>query len=153
MIEPVIIPIFGIMLPLVLVPSIITLVHRHKRREWQHQERLRAIEMGLPVAPGRPWLGGAAVTAIAAGVPAASVLGAIVATLNIPLSQPDYLAIIAVIWVCASLISAVALLTGLILGVLLLRSKPHSLTVDQFPANTKPAFEPDAYDVVSSRGA
>ncbi len=36
-----IIPLAGIMLPLVLVPSIITLVHRHKRREWLHQERLR----------------------------------------------------------------------------------------------------------------
>ena len=44
-----IIPLAGIMLPMVLVPTIITLAHRMKKREWQHKERLRALELGLPV--------------------------------------------------------------------------------------------------------
>ena len=52
-----IIPLAGIMMPLVLVPSIILLVHRQKRREWHHQERLRAIEMGLPASSTRSGAG------------------------------------------------------------------------------------------------
>ena len=48
-----IIPLAGIMLPMVLVPTIITLAHRMKKREWQHKERLRALELGIPVRRGR----------------------------------------------------------------------------------------------------
>ncbi len=145
--EALIIPLFGIMMPLVLVPTIILLVHRHRRREWHHQERSRALEMGLPVPPPQQPLGGGTVTAIGAGVPVAAVLAAWMTTMSVPQSH-DYLETIAVAWGCAFLISTCALITSLVLAILLMRSnKP----VNQFTA-MKPGYEPDAFDVVSSRG-
>ncbi len=143
-----IIPLAGIMLPLILVPTIITLVHRHKRREWRHQEHLRALEMGLPGPASDRALGGATVTAIGAGVPMAAVVAAWLTTVSIPTSHHDYIAIIAVAWGCAFVISTGALITSLVLGILLMRS---TKLVDHFTA-MKPAYEPDAFDVVSSRG-
>ena len=45
-IDPVIIPVVAILMPLVLVPTIIILKHRHCRREWEHKERMKAMEIG-----------------------------------------------------------------------------------------------------------
>ena len=60
---------------LVLVPTIIILKHRTLQREWQHKERMKAMEIGCPRHPStarrkrrRP---------IGAGVPIASVLAAV----------------------------------------------------------------------------
>ncbi len=149
--ESLIIPLCGIMMPLVLVPTIILLVHRHKRREWHHQERLRALEMGLPASAPDRTLGGGTVVAIGAGVPIASVLTAWMTTMSVSDSHPDYMPIIAVTWGCAFMISSGALITSLVLGVLLMRSSKPAEPVDQIAAS-KPAYEPDAYDVVSRRG-
>ncbi len=146
-----IIPLAGIMLPLILVPTIIALVHRHKRREWRHQEQLRAIEMGLPAPATERALGGATVAAIGAGVPVAAVLTAWLTTMSVPHSKYDYMAIVAVSWGCAFLISLFALITSLVLAILLIRSSNPAQPVNQFAAN-KPAYDPDAFDVVSSRG-
>ena len=146
-----IISLSGILMPLVLVPTIILLVHRHKRREWHHQERLRALEMGLPASGPDRMPGGGTVIAIGAGVPIASVLTAWMTTISVSDSHPDYMPIVAVVWGCAFMISSGALITSLVLGVLLMRSRKPAEPVDQFAA-IKPASEPDAYDVVSRRG-
>ena len=50
-INPLWIPILGILMPLVLVPMIMVLKHRTLQREWQHKERMKAIEMGAPPLP------------------------------------------------------------------------------------------------------
>ena len=149
--EGLIIPLSGIMMPLVLVPTIILLVHSHKKREWHHQERLRALEMGLPASGPDRMPGGGTVIAIGAGVPIASVLTAWMTTISVSDSHPDYMPIVAVAWGCAFMISSGALITSLVLGVLLMRSRKPAEPVDQFAA-IKPAYEPDAYDVVSRRG-
>jgi len=149
--EGLIIPLSGIMMPLVLVPTIILLVHRQKKREWHHQERLRALEMGLPASGPDRMPGGGTVIAIGAGVPIASVLTAWMTTISVSDSHPDYMPIVAVAWGCALMISSGALITSLVLGVLLMRSRKPAEPVDQFAA-IKPAYEPDAYDVVSRRG-
>ena len=146
-----IIPLSGIMMPLVLVPTIILLVHRQKKREWHHQERLRALEMGLPASGPDRMPGGGTVVAIGAGVPIASVLTAWMTTMSVSDTHPDYMPIVAVAWGCAFMISSGALITSLVLGVLLMRSRKPAEPVDQFAA-IKPAYEPDAYDVVSRRG-
>ncbi len=149
--EGLIIPLTAILMPLVLVPTIITLVHRHRRREWKHQERLRAIDMGLPANASESRLGAGAVVAIGAGVPIASVIAALITTLNIPESHPDYMPVIAVTWGCSFVISTAALITSLVLGVLVMRTSKPAESVDP-QAAFKPSFEPDAYDVVSRRG-
>lgn len=149
--EELIIPLAGIMMPLVLVPTIIVLVHRHKRREWYHQERLRAIETGLPPSLPDRTLGGGTVVAIGAGVPIAAVLTAWMTIMSVSESHPDYMPIVGVAWGCAFLICTGAFITSLVLGVLLMRSSKPAEAVNQFAAS-KPPCEPDAYDVVASRG-
>ena len=149
--EGLIIPLSGIMMPLVLVPTIILLVHRQKKREWHHQERLRALEMGLPASGPDRMPGGGTVIAIGAGVPIAAVMTAWMTTISVSDSHPDYMPIVAVAWGCAFMISSGALITSLVLGVLLMRSRKPAEPVDQLAA-IKPAYEPDAYDVVSRRG-
>ena len=58
--DPLIIPIVGILMPLVLVPTVLVLKHRHKRREWEHRERMRAMEGPMPLRDRRvPWAPGA----------------------------------------------------------------------------------------------
>ncbi len=149
--EGVIISLAGIMMPVVLAPMCIALVHRQKKREWQHQERMRALETGLPAPVPDRTPGGGSVVAIGAGVPIASVLTAWMTTMSVSDSHPDYMPIIAVAWGCAFMISTGALITSLVLGVLLMRSRKTAEAVDQFAA-MKPAYEPDAYDVVVRRG-
>jgi hypothetical protein len=149
--EGLIIPLAGIMLPLFLVPTIIFLVHRQKKREWRHQERLRALDMGLPAPEPDRALGGGSVVAIGAGVPLASVAAAWMTTISVSDSHPDYMPIVAIAWGCAFMISCGALITSLSLGVMLIRSRKGAEPMGHF-TSAKPAYEPDAYDVVSSRG-
>lgn len=151
--DGVIIAVVGILMPTVLVPMILTMKHRQKRREWEHQERLRAIEMGLPPVGPEPKLGAGAVLAIGAGVPAVAVIAALATTAGIPYTHKDYLPIIAVAWGCSFLISTAALIAGLVLGVLVLRAnRTPAATSDDPVGACKPAYDPDAYDVVSRRG-
>ena len=43
-IDPLVIPIVGILMPLLLVPTILVLKYRQARREWEHLERMKAME-------------------------------------------------------------------------------------------------------------
>src|SRR5271166_3937414 len=96
-----IIPLAGIMLPLILVPTIITMAHRIKKREWQHKERLRALDLGLAPPDTDRGLGSGTVVAIGAGVPVASVIGALITSSSVPYSTPEYMPILAMVWGCA----------------------------------------------------
>jgi len=149
--EVLIIPLAGIMLPMVLVPTIMSMKHRMMRREWQHKERLRALELGLPPVENEPRLGGGTVTAIGAGVPAASVFSALAVTTSLSADLPDYMPILALIWGCAFMISTGALISAMVLGIMILRGQKSAAIGDAY-ATAKAPFEPDAYDVVSSRG-
>ncbi len=146
-----VVPLAGIMMPLVLAPSIIMLAHRLKRREWQHKERLQALELGLPVPQDRPQMGGGTVAAIGAGVPAVSVLAAWLTTLSVPTSHADFMGVVALAWGCALMLSMAALIGSLVLASRLLRARQAAELADTLTAS-KPAYDPDAFDVVSSRG-
>ena len=124
-VDPLIIPIVGILMPLVLVPTILVLKHRHKRREWEHRERMRAMER--PDAPhavgGLAWAPGG-VAAIGAGVPMASVLAAFSDRPHLGADDTlDDVPVPAVAWGCAVLISAGGLITSLILALLQARTQ------------------------------
>jgi hypothetical protein len=148
--DPLYIPIIGILMPLVLVPTILILKHRHSRREWDHKERMKAMEIRLPGSTSEVPGIGRAVAQIGAGVPIISVLAAFVTTLTWdPVTGGD-VPIPAVAWGCASLISALALGSSLILAKMHPRTTTVADTAHEMN-NGKPLFDPDAYDVVSSR--
>ena len=149
-----IIPLAGIALPLFLVPTIILLKQGHQKRKWRHLERMQAIAAGAPVPPANAPPGTGAVIAIGAGVPLVAILGALITTLNTHQYMPHSLERSAIVWGCAVVVSLGAMTTSLILGVLLHRA--HAKAADQLANasydSSKPAFDPDAFDVVSRRG-
>lgn len=149
--SPFVIPIVAILMPLVLVPTVITLKHRHKRLEWEHKERMRALETRLPVSM-RQAAGAGGVAAIGAGVPMIAVLGAFLTSLTVdPTHFEDGVAVYALAWGCASMISGGAFVTSLILYRMQARAATEAYADAAALDNGKLAFDPDAFDVVSSR--
>jgi len=151
-IDPLVIPILGILMPLVLVPTIIVLKHRHLRREWEHKERMKAMEIQLPTPPAKSPGIGTAIAAIGAGVPIASVLAALLASLVIAEESlpQDSIPLNGIAWGCAALISFFAFATSLILASMSPKAAKEADAAEHV-MNGKPVFDPDAYDVVSSR--
>jgi len=149
--DPLIIPIVAILMPLILAPTVMILKYRHSRREWEHLERMKAIDTRLPMPMRHVLAGAGSVTAIGAGVPAVSVLGAFLTTLLWePLAVSDSVVVPAVAWGCALLISSGAMVTSLILA----SGNRKAAKETEFAAamsNGKPVYDPDAFDVVSSR--
>jgi hypothetical protein len=151
-IDPLFIPIVAILMPLALVPMILILKHRHSRREWEHKVRMKAMEIQMPVAPSQRHGRGTGIAAIGAGVPIASVVAALLASTTIEESSipQDTVAIHAIIWGCAFLISICAFVTSVVIALVSRKPASETTSVEQ-PMDVKPAFDPDAYDVVSSR--
>src|SRR5262245_41572258 len=148
--EEIIIPVTAILMPLVLVPTIITLKHRQKKREWEHLERMRAMELQLPTTPERgESLGARSVVAIGAGVPIASVLCAFLTCAEGPPSV-EGVPLAAIAWGSAALISIGAMLTSLILAFIVARSSDR-VDAASLVSQAKSVYDPDAFDVVGSR--
>ena len=151
--DPLVIPIVGILMPLVLVPTVIVLKHRYKRREWEHLERMKAMSSSQPLTRLGGWAGTGGVAAIGAGVPIAAVFGALVTTLNWRPSTFDDVSVPAIAWGCAVLISAGGLATSLLLAFLQARTQQRlDSAASADLEHAKPAFDPDTFDVVGSRG-
>jgi hypothetical protein len=149
--DPLIIPIVAILMPLALVPTILVMKHRYKRREWEHRERIKSMELQMPVPRGLAGGSSRGVAAIGAGVPIASVIAAfltgVVAEPN-PTEDVPILPVVA--WGCAALISVGAMATSLILAFMHARAAEKAESFAQ-PDYGKPVFDPDALDVVGSR--
>lgn len=152
-VDPIYIPIVAILMPLVLVPTLVILKHRHRRREWEHLERMRALKSHLPMAVNGGWVGSGGVAAIGAGVPIASLLAALLTTYIGRQNMLDEIPMPIVAWGCAVLISAGGLFTSLLLALVQSRTilKLESARKDAADV-AKPAFDPDTFDVVGSRG-
>jgi hypothetical protein len=148
--EELVLPVVAILMPLFLVPTILVLKHRHRQREWEHLERMRAMEMQLPTSSRQEGWGTKSVVWIGAGVPIAAVIMAFLTCEEGPASV-EGVPLAAIAWSCAALISGGAMLTSLILAFLLARSA-HRADAASLVDHAKPAFDPDAFDVVGSRG-
>jgi hypothetical protein len=151
------IPLAAIALPLFLVPTIMLLKQSHQKRQWRHMERMQAIATGAPVPPATSTPGTGAVIAIGAGVPLFAIFCALVTTLNMRHYMPDSLAQTAIAWGCALVVSMGAMTTSLILGVLQHRAHAKATAASATYSeaqydSTKPAYDPDSFDVVSRRG-
>jgi hypothetical protein len=145
------IPIVGILMPLVLVPTTLFMKHRHQRRKWEHLERLKSIEVQMPMPMRQALRGAGGISAIGAGVPVVSVLGALLTTLIWePIVPDDAVAVPAIAWGCAFLISTGAMLTSLKLAAMQHAAWRES-ELTQRSDDFKPVFDPDAFDVASSR--
>jgi hypothetical protein len=140
----VLIPLAGIALPIILVPSILALRHQQRRREMEHLERMKALEMGHMPPMGHAW-SSLAIAAVGAGVPIAGFAFAWLANLGSRAQEGA--------WITAMFVGV----AGIVGGVKLSKRLSAPLATDSAPpadvlANGKPVEDPDAYDVVGRRG-
>ncbi len=146
-VSPLLIPIIAMMIPLILVPTALILKQRQRRRELEHLERLAAIERGLPSSAGQSrsfWL---TVAAIGAGVPFFAIACAFLGGLAY---APDETAEAA--WVAATLISIGAFITSGSLVWMHNKALERACEREHLAQSRKPVYDPDEFDVVSSRG-
>jgi hypothetical protein len=139
-----IVPLAGIALPAIIVPLVIFGKLAGNKRYYRHLERMAAIKAGVPLPERTPLPGPGGIVAIGAGVPIASVLGALVATANLPEYDGEMMPLVAIIWSFAMMIALAGLATALILGVMLHRA--HRRAVDIPLPSTKPAYDPDMFE-------
>jgi hypothetical protein len=140
--NPIVIPLAGIALPLFLVPTILVLKHHQRKREWEHLERLKALEMGQPLPGTDAWPAAAAI-AIGAGMPVGVFFAAWMACLTAGAES--------VVFVPAMFVGLAGVGGGVMTMTRLLGSRRTPKTPEHL-ANGKPEFDPDAYDVVGRRG-
>lgn len=138
-----IIPLAGIVMPILLVPSIMAMRLRSRKREWEHLERMKALEMGVPVPGNEPWLARVCM-AIGAGVPIVSFVLAWIANESGPNGE--------IAWASATLVGGMGIVCGTILASRLLTSRNRAQAALRTERNGKPLFDPDTYDVVGRRG-
>ncbi len=135
----IVIPLAGIALPVILVPLILAFRQGSKKREFEHLERMRALEMGQPVPGESLWPQAFACAMIGAGVPIGAFLFTFLAVVSTPSLPGD-------VWVAPSVVSCFALMASAGLARTLFHPKKAA------KPDAKPVMDPDAYDVVGSRG-
>lgn len=141
-----------------------SIFHATRRRELDHRERMKALEMGLVPAGDRAWPAAVCI-AIGAGVPITAFVVALFASLNPPSTvnegdkvivwSSDQAAVyFGCVWGGAISVSIVSAIGGSLLGWILLGRRPNRSGPTEAPRWTteKPQFDPDAYDTVATRG-
>ena len=128
---------------LAIAPLAIVLGQRHERRkrELEHIERLRALELGRVLPQDEPWWSPARIAwLIGAGVPLGAFLSVGLASRSVGYHEG--------MWIAAAMVGMCGVISGSILaGQSLSRRK----TTEQI-GDPKPLVDEDAYDVVSARG-
>jgi hypothetical protein len=144
MIDPLLIPIAGITLPIVLVPVIMGIRYARYERQLEHAERIKALELGRTLPKDESWWTLPRISvAIGAGVPASVFFCAWQASE----SQGDP----KVAWIAASIVGLASVVCGTGLSAWHFFPRDRSADLgDGYQAKSR--FDADAYDVVSSRG-
>lgn len=141
-------------LVLLTVFAFLLIRNGQRRREWEHAERMRMIEMGLPILPrDAPWAKAAVCIAIGAVVPFS-------AFLFTNLAYQSKMDAASELWLAPSLVGGACVIGASILAGVLFHgvSKSSEPSDEERTAarlrgfDTKPAHDPDAVDVVGRRG-
>jgi hypothetical protein len=139
--EALLIPILGIMVPIVVAPVAIYYKFEKAKRELEHAERMKALEMGRVLPGDETWSSPGRISlAIGAGVPVCVFGLAWLATQTVGF-RSDF-------WHAASGVGCTSVICGTILAAKnsSQRTRQAATAMDQ-----KPHFDPDAYDVAGSR--
>jgi hypothetical protein len=138
-----------VVLGLLLVGAITAVQQAHRSKEMEHSERMKSLEMGLVPQPGGlDWPAASVCIAIGAGVPIGSFVVAWLATMTAEVPGE--------IWFAPAFVSFAAIGSARKLAYRIIdpsKSITRKSVIKQAPmSDGKPAFDPDAYDVVGSRG-
>ncbi len=143
MIDPLVIPIVAVMIPIVVVPTSLYFKHARHVRDLEHAERMKALSMGRSLPQDEPWWSPPRLCLmIAAGVPASVFLIAGMASDSVGFHEE--------IWIAAAMVGLAGVVSGSLLAHRHLAAR--EVVRDQAPWGSKPDVEADAFDVVSSRG-
>jgi hypothetical protein len=115
--------------------------NERRKRELEHTERMRAMELGMPLPGHGPWL-----TPLKVGV----LIGLVVplVALGIAAEGTRKYGYHAEVWQACGMVGVAAVVCGSVLTIVVATGKaPASLHFAD-----KPPVEDDAYDIVSSRG-
>jgi hypothetical protein len=115
--------------------------HERRKRELEHIERIRALELGRTLPQDEPWLSPTKVGAFLATIVPIGVF--VPAWLTTWFARYDEN-----IWIAAAMVG----LAAVICGSILVASSHKKSARSSETATAKPILEEDAYDVVSSRG-
>lgn len=153
-----------VLMVVLAAPAIAGIAIAGRKRELEHKERMRALEMGLSLEPSRPWAAWAAI-AIGGVVPVAALVVGLLATLLAPkqdfsdpesivLASKGFEAYYGITWGCVSMVGLAGVIAGAFLANRLIAQRGAGL--DASPHHgafaAKPTFEPDTFDTVSRRG-
>jgi hypothetical protein len=123
------------------IPIAFHYTREKQRREMEHLERMRALELGRTLPQDEPWWSPPRIAVLIGGaVPLGVFLSVGAATSFVGFHEG--------MWVAAAMVGMASVISGSILAGL---SYNQRRTSDR-PEVTKPYVEDDAYDVVSSRG-
>jgi hypothetical protein len=139
----VIIPIFGMLIPIIIVPTALGIKYARFLRETEHRERMRALELGRKLPQDDiGWTPARISVAIGAGVPVGVFFCAWMASQAAGFHE--------VIWAMAGGVGITAVISGSVLAHkhFTRLAEAESLAL----ANHKAPLDADAYDVVSARG-
>src|SRR4051812_41864052 len=144
MIDPTLIPIAGIALPVVLVPIILGIRYARHEREMVHAERMKALELGRTLPGDESWWTLPRISvAIGVGVPAAVFACAWRASQTLGDSHDP--------WIAAGAVGLAAVVCGASLAAWHFARSERSSQAVASPYDKAP-FDADAYDVVGRRG-
>lgn len=143
--DPLIIPIVALLIPIIIVPTAMGIKHARFLREVEHAEKMRAMELGRGLAEDESWTPAGVAASIGAGVPIAAMAIAFV-TMRATHDPRT----IDSITMMATTVGLGGVICGTILAVKQFASRDKAAPAETFAE--KPAYDPDAFDVVSSRG-
>lgn len=142
----VLIPVVAILMPLILVPTVIVLRQRARRREWEFRERMKAMEMGLPVPGSEVWAARVAI-ALGAVMPVGVFAIAWIASLTTTVDE---------VWIAAAIVGVVGVIQGSRLAKQAIAgTRPNGRDhdgLDLTQNHAKPKFDPDAYEAIVRHG-
>ena len=144
---PLLIPIVALFIPIIVVPTAIVMKQAQRRRELEHAERIRALELGRTLPGDEPAL---SPEKLSAGIGIVVPLGSLLVGWLACESQGYR----AEIWVMASVVSLAGVLGGTILASRQMGMRERERTrAAGYQMHTKgEAYDPDTIDVVGRRG-
>jgi hypothetical protein len=128
---------------LAIAPLSIGLHFRHERRkrEMEHMERMKALELGRTLPQDEPWFSPLRIALLIGGaVPLGAFTSVGLATAAVGFHDG--------MWLAACIVGTASVISGSTLAVQSLKPRETALS----PSDLKPYVEEDAYDVVSARG-
>jgi hypothetical protein len=136
-----IIPIVGMLIPIIIVPTALGFKHARYLRQMEHDERMKAMELGQTLAGDQSWTPASVAMTIGAGVPISAMFIAFIAAAKQGGSDT--------IWMAAAMIGVAGVICGTILAAQAFARQGQAET--NLPTE-KPAFDPEAFEPIGHRG-